>query len=87
MFTKKINITIIVFLILQLFKPFVIIFFYKEITDFHPTIVDNYDLYFMIWDYIFQGIMKLSYTLWILFAEILFLIVPWMVYKKLAGEK
>ena len=83
MFTKKITVTIIVFVLLQVIKPFVIVFIYKELTNFHPTIVDNYELYFMIWEYIVQGAMKMSYTLSILFAEFLFFLLPWVIFRKL----
>ena len=85
MINKKMSIIIAftVFFILQILKPMVVVFLYKEINDFHPTIMSNYELYVMIWDYIFRGVMKLTLIIGFIISEILFLLLPWMLYKKL----
>ena len=85
MINKKMSIIIAftVFFILQILKPMVVVFLYKEINDFHPTIMSNYELYLMIWDYIFNGGMKATYIVGFMFAEVLFLVLPWILYKNI----
>lgn len=73
----------IVFLVLQLVKPPIIITLYKALTNFHPTIMNNYELYFMVWGYIPQGGLKATYATGFILAEILFLAIPFVIYKVL----
>ncbi len=80
---KAVLISIGLFVLLQLIKPPVVIFIYKELTNFHPTIVNNYDLYFMVLKHIGMGSMKASYTFLFALSEILFLVLPFVLYKKL----
>ncbi len=80
---KAMIITVLLFILLQLIKPFVVIFIYKELTDFHPTIVNNYEIYFMVIKTITHNAMKMSYTIGFISSEILFLAIPFLVYKKL----
>ena len=79
----SIIIALTVFFILQILKPVVVVFLYKEINDFHPTIMSNYELYVMVWEYIFKGVMKSTFTIGFIIFELLCLILPWILYKTL----
>ena len=80
---KAALISIGLFVLLQLIKPPIVIFIYKELTNFHPTIVNNYEIYFMVLEHIGMGSMKASYTFLFILSEILFLVLPFVIYKKL----
>ncbi|SEM10778.1 hypothetical protein SAMN05444853_10548 [Pasteurella skyensis] len=83
----SIVITFLVFLLLQAVKPVLIIFIYKTITNFHPTIMNDYEIYQMVIKYILQGSMKFTYVVMFVILEILFLSVPIILYKKLSNSK
>ena len=80
---KSATLSIAMFLVLQLIKPFIVILIYKELTDFHPTIINNYELYLMVFKYIIQGGMKPLFTIGFILAEIVFLAIPYVFYTKL----
>jgi hypothetical protein len=85
---KKINIliTLVLFIILQAVKPIVVIYLYKEMTNFHPTIVNNYEIYSMVVEHIIHGSMKASYTVAFVISELFFLIAPFLLYRKLSSD-
>lgn len=70
------------FFILQAIKPIIMMFFYKFINNFHPTIMGDYEMYLMVMKYIIAGTMLPSYIISFLTAELLFLILPFLIYKK-----
>jgi len=71
------------FIVLQTIKPIILIFIYKKITHFHPTIVNNYEIYQMVLEHIFRGSMKMTYTIAFIVSEIFFLSIPVALYRKL----
>lgn len=89
MVSKKIRIAVslITFIALQAIKPLIVVFIYKEVTNFHPTIVNNYEIYQMVIEHIFRGSMKFSYTAAFIVSEILFLSIPIILYRKLSNIK
>lgn len=84
---KRRIITLIVFVVLQAIKPLIVVFVYKEITNFHPTIVNNYEIYQMVLEHVFRGSMKMTYTIAFIISEIFFLSIPVVLYRKLNYKK
>jgi len=81
------TVSIVVFIALQAIKPLLVIFIYKEITNFHPTIVNNYEIYKMVMENIYHGSMNPIYTITFIISEILFLTFPIVLYRKLSSKK
>lgn len=83
----RIAVSLITFIALQAIKPLIVVFIYKEVTNFHPTIVNNYEIYQMVIEHIFRGSINISYTAALIASEILFLSLPLMLYRKLSNIK
>lgn len=73
----------LVLVTLQIIKPLIVIFIYKEVTNFHPSVINNYEIYQMVMEHILGGSMKPSYTIAFLFSEVMFLAIPVALYKRL----
>lgn len=73
---------IILFFLLQTIKPLIIIFFYKWATNFHPTIMNDYEMYLLLIKNTFSGGMLAPYTISVIISELIFLITPFYIFKK-----
>lgn len=85
--SRSFGIAISLFIILQIIKPLAIMFIYKQLTNFHPTIVNNYEIYLMVLEHILRGSMKASYTAAFILSEVLFITVPILFYRKMKDYK
>ncbi|GHF00726.1 hypothetical protein GCM10011501_32730 [Thalassotalea profundi] len=71
---------------LQMFKPTLFMEVYRIVFDFNPTLYSNWELYKMLWSNIQSGSMAAKVTIPLLLAELLWLYLPFRLYKYLSDS-
>lgn len=79
-------VSLVVLVLLQWAKPLVFMQVYKMAFNFYPSIMTDYELYKLVWLEVFAGRMAAKVTIPLILGEIVWILVPYFVYKYLVRK-